>query len=208
MKKLILVFIVSMFLVPLTFSQDMNEIFNSDKCTWYGLDFSKVQLIGSEDFNDPEAIRDRWFASWNYLFISESEKYDVGKAFQKDIVDDYLDIVNKRNSEVDVSNLVSTDNNYSISEDDVKAVVNEYDSEGKSGLGIVFVMEAFNKFTEHGSMWVTFFDIDSREVLLTQKLIGKAGGFGFRNYWAKTYYNVLKEVEKKKYKQWKKEYAK
>ncbi len=57
-------------------------------------------------------------------------------------------------------------------------------------------------------MWVTFFDIASKTVLLTEKMSGKAGGAGFRNYWARAYYNVMDKIQKKEYLKWKKEHSK
>jgi hypothetical protein len=44
-------------------------------------------------------------------------------------------------------------------------------------------------------MWVTFVDMKSKTVLLTKHMEGKAGGFGFRNYWAKSFLNVLKSIK-------------
>ncbi len=206
MKKLILILALVLYFAPTAFSQNVTNIFNLSSCTWYGLDFSKVKLIGSEGFNDTQAIKDQFFSSWNYLVLNEPEKYNIGKAFNKQNVDYYLDVINERNKLPEIDDLVTADNNYSISEDEVKSIISEYRSEGKSGMGIVFIMESFNKYIEEGTMWVTFFDIESRKVLFADKLSGKAGGFGFRNYWAKTYYNVIKEVEKKKYKQWRKQF--
>jgi hypothetical protein len=34
-------------------------------------------------------------------------------------------------------------------------------------------------------------------------MTAKAAGFGFRNYWAKTVYEVLDDIKKSKYKEWK-----
>ena len=69
-------------------------------------------------------------------------------------------------------------------------------------------MESFNKPKRIGTMWVTFFDIASKTVLLTEKMSGKAGGAGFRNYWARAYYNVMDKIQKKEYLKWKKEHSK
>ena len=34
-----------------------------------------------------------------------------------------------------------------------------------------------------------------------------ASGFGLRNYWARTYYDVIIEIRDQKYKYWKREYG-
>ncbi len=100
--------------------------------------------------------------------------------------------------------VINTD--YSLGEDEVKKIISEYDITGKEGIGLVFIMESFNKNKELGYIWVTFFDLETKEVLLSNKMSGKPGGFGIRNYWAKSYYNVMKSIEKKKWKAWKAQY--
>jgi len=45
-------------------------------------------------------------------------------------------------------------------------------------------------------MWVTFVDMNKKTVLFTKRLTEKSGGFGFRNYWAKTFNNALKDIDK------------
>ena len=41
-------------------------------------------------------------------------------------------------------------------------------------------------------MYVVAFDISSREVLSSERVMGKATGFGFRNFW----FRVIKDAEK------------
>lgn len=206
MKKFLISAVLVLFFVPVAQSQDAAMIFKTHECTWFGLDFSKVKLIGSEGFSDPFEIKDRYFEAWNQLFVSEPDKYDLGEAFMKDEVDFNLDVVEERNAMPKASELVM-EGDYTLGEDDVQQMISEYNTGGKDGLGVVFIMETFNKNEQEGTMWVTFFDMNSREVLLTKRMKGKAGGFGLRNYWAKSYYNVLKDIMKKKYKEWRKTYA-
>ena len=42
-------------------------------------------------------------------------------------------------------------------------------------------------------------------VLLTEKMVGKAGGFGLRNYWTTAIYNILKQCAES-YVKWEKDY--
>ncbi len=205
MKKILILAIMMFMIMPVLRSQDPGMVFNSNECTWLGLDFSKAKMIGSEGFTDPYQIKNRFFDSWNQLFLSEAEKYNIGETFRKDQVTNYLDVVKKRNEMVNIDDLV-IDHEYNLTEDDIKSMVGGYDLGDNTGLGLVFIVEAFDKNAEEGRFWVTFIDNDTKQVLLTKKLEGKAGGFGLRNYWAKSYYNVLKEIDKKQYKRWRAEY--
>lgn len=191
-------------------SQDMSDIFQTQSATWYGLDFSEAYFIGSEGFTNPLDIKDRYFNSWNMLIKNEYDKYDLGKFFQKENVDFSLDNITKRNSEVSIYDRVIDEGGKTMHLDDnkVQEVIGAYDFDGdETGLGIAFIVESFSKKSEMGNFFVTFFDIETKRVLLTERMSGKAGGFGVRNYWAKTYYNVLKEMPKQM-KTWKKKYDK
>jgi hypothetical protein len=61
MKKLILIFICLIISSHALKSQEVNKIFTSKEAIWYGLDFSKVRLIGSDAFTD--ALKIKMFSS-------------------------------------------------------------------------------------------------------------------------------------------------
>jgi len=111
-------------------------------------------------------------------------------------VDYAIDITEKVNNSLK-GNFFENDGSLyqALSEQKVAALVKKYDFKGKTGIGMMFFVEGMSKSREHASMWVTFVDMKSKTVLLTNQMEGKAGGFGFRNYWAKTFYNVLKDVK-------------
>ena len=67
---------------------------------------------------------------------------------------------------------------------------------------MVFIIESFNKTSEEGSLYIVFFDIATKKVLLFDKAIGKPSGIGFRNYWAGAIANVLKKTKKRSYDDW------
>ncbi len=202
---------LSLFFTVHLFSQDMSEIFQTQKATWFGLDYSEAYFIGTEGFTNPAEIKGRYFNSWNNLVESENEKYDIGKYFSKEKIDFSLDNVTARNLKVDMSDRVTNDQTKTLHLDEkkVQEMINAYNfKDDQHGLGIVFIVESYSKPAVTGNYFVTLFDIDSKKVLLTERMSGKAGGFGIRNYWAATYYNVLKQIEKKQYKSWSSKYNK
>lgn len=167
---------------------------NADEIVYFGLDFSKVRLIGSEGFSNPPDIKARYFRSWNMVVVNEASKYDLKKAFKKDVIRRDLSVIEERNTLPDAEALV-INSSYSIDREDVESVISTYKGEYDSGVGLVFIVESFNKTGEIGKMWVTFFDIETKEVLVTRRYSGEPGGFGLRNYWVRTVYNVINQVE-------------
>jgi len=186
-------------------AQSASSVFNTHEVTWFGVDFSNAKFIGPEGFSNPVEIVDRFFDSWNNLVVSEQKKYDIKKHFRKRYVEYDLSIVKERNSSVDPDDLVlESYESHELSMEDIRQIISEYNS-NRSGLGLVFIVETFNKPRDLGTMYVTFFDIKTGKVLFTEKLSGKAGGIGLRNYWASSIHKVFIESGKQ-YGKWKKYY--
>lgn len=201
--------ILALTVVPLVcFGQRTMTDFMEENCdvVWFGLDFTQAKMIGSEGFNDPVAIKEDYFRKWNHLMISEGDKYEWGKApLVSDLKYDY-GVVDVVNDEVKVKSLV-INKSYSIAEEDIQAAVKQYNlSEYKDGIGVVIVVESFDKIREQGFGYITFFDVNTKQVLYNHKLVGEAGGFGFRNYWAGAIYNWLKFTRGRVMKDIKKQY--
>lgn len=206
MKRLVM---LALTVLPMiTFGQRTMQDFMNEECDviWFGLDFTKAKMIGSEGFNDPVAIKEDYFRKWNHLMISEGDKYEWGKALLlTDLKYDY-GVVDAVNDEVKVKSLV-INKSYSISEEDIAAAVSRYKIEDyKDGIGVVIVVESFDKIKEQGYGYITFFDVNSKKVLYNHKLVGEAGGFGFRNYWAGAIYDWLKYTRGRVMKDIKKEF--
>ncbi len=178
-------------------NENSEFIKNTTSMTWYGIDFSNVKLIGDTGFEDPEKIRDEYFNSINKVVVSESSKYNLHKTFYKTNVEIDSLIIEERNLQIDLETMLASDVNSTslINIDDIPLIISEYNTEEKEGLGLVFIMKSLEKDDKKARMFVTFFDIKSKDVLLTQEFEGKAGGFGFRNYWARTIKNVLDQIE-------------
>lgn len=172
-----------------------SDVFEVNEITWYGLDFSNVRLIGAIGFKNPEKIKNYYFDVWNSLILAEAGKYNLAKFFQKESINNYLDIVKERNTLPDSDELV-IEIEHSFGAEKVRQIISEYDSGNKDGIGLVFIVESLNKHEEKAFTWVTFFDIQSEQVLLTQRFDGKARGFGFRNYWAGAYHKIMKSAYK------------
>jgi 3-methyladenine DNA glycosylase AlkC len=146
------------------------------------------------------------------LIINEPKKYDLKGAFNKSNVDNNLNAVIKNYAKVNLNDILSTNSAdfNRLKEADITAVVKELDIEKKDGVGVLFVMEAMRKIEKKGdaAIWVTFVDLKSKKVLMTERIEVKASaGFGFRNYWASTIKNLIDLIGDKKYKEWKQKYS-
>jgi hypothetical protein len=187
-------------------AQTLKEFFNSSEVplTYLGVDFTQAKV-----FNDIAAnamdIRDRQFAAINQVIVNEPKKYDFQKALSKSSVTNDISFVNAKNAKIDAEKIIESNSADEVrfTKATIESIVKGYKFAGKKGIGLMFIMESMNKASAQASMYVTFIDLASGKVLLTERMTAKAAGFGFRNYWAKTVYEVLNDIKKSKYKEWK-----
>lgn len=187
-------------------AQNIKDFFGSTdkKTTWLGLDFSELRILGDAGA-DVWEIKDRYFESMNDLVLNETEKYNVAKTFRRSNISFDLSSVRKANAKVDVDKMktYNSEDLQRVTPEQIQKMVSAYTLSDKTGYGIVFIVDGFNKTAQNASMYVTIIDMASQKVLLTKRMTGKAMGFGFRNYWARTIYEVLKSIDKSAYADWK-----
>jgi len=190
------IFLLLLFLVSFSIaeSKTTKDVFDAKVITFYGVDFTSAKFIGSDGFNNHDAIISKQIPSINELFFKESDKYNIKKYFHKEDVLINLDMIKSLNLKIKTDKLV-IEQSYQIEKSTIEEMVAKYVTEQKSGIGLVFIVETLNKMSENGIFFVVFFDIETKSVLYTHKVTARAGGMGFRNYWAKVFFNGLKSCE-------------
>lgn len=186
------------------------DIFDTGKpLTWLGIDYSQAKFIGSEAAYKASGevvnseFTEKFIPAWNNLFIAEAKKYDVAKATHRATVTYAIDVAEKANNAIKKDFFDENPSDFkTLTEQNIGDLVKNYDFQGKTGLGLLFFMEGMSKGQKLAGMWVTFVDMGSKTVLLTVYETGASGGFGFRNYWAKPIYEVLKDMNSN-FKNWK-----
>lgn len=188
-----------------------SDIFkSSNDITWLGIDFSEVKFIGpatgwgDESTKSPTEMRDKYFPAWNELIINELKLVSkIAEAVSRPEINTAIDITASMNAKMNKREIFSENiTEYQLlTEEDIQKMMRKYEFRGKNGIGFLLIAEGMSKGREEASYWATFVDMKSKKVLLTKRVTGKAGGIGFRNYWAATYKNVFKSM-KKDFKKW------
>jgi hypothetical protein len=188
-RSLIIVALIFTFFASALEAQDKKKAVAEKSITWLGVDFTLARFTLITE--DPAAVVSTSLKAINNLILAEPDKYNLKKFFSKTEVTNDIEMVNERNSKIDPTLLVVPDK-YTITPEDVKKVISSYDTKGKTGTGLVFVAENMHKVEEIGSYYVVFFDLASKEIIDSERKVGKASGIGFRNYWTGSIYNVMK----------------
>jgi len=167
---------------------------------WCGLDYSKVRMIGTADFRQPEYIFPDMLLAWNGLFMKEMlpELESMAKPVASD-----LKAVTDLNAKAGPSQIEREDGTREekvkpthITEAAIASAVRAYELKHDRGLGLVFIMDRLVKAQETGCMHVVFFDVATRKVLLSERVCGNAGGIGFRNYWFRPVKETVRKLPK------------
>ena len=214
LKKILSIF--GLAIVPLfsCHAQTAKDIFgNKDyTVTWYGIDYSHSKVIGKVDafgVKTPitaEELRDRYYSEWNYLILDEPDKFNIAEMISRKSVVKDITIVKRLNAAASLDSIEAKITPY-YTPQEIQKFVSAYPIENKAGIGLVFITESMNKTTTEAYYHVVFFKMDTKEILLQERLKGTAGGSGTRNYWAGSYYNVMEYIKDAGYQKWKKTYG-
>ena len=169
-----------------------------DKVVWAGVDYSQARFIGAGQFNNPAEIFPAMLETWNQLVLTERMRF-LEKELHKPVVADIAGVT-KANQSASASQIINspgandTVRASHITPEVIARAVRSYKMENKSGVAVVFIVDRLVKLGKkgEGAVYVVAFDIGTREVLSSERIIGKAVGFGFRNFW----FRVVKDAEK------------
>lgn len=197
------------------FSQTVKDFFsdNSVSLTYLGIDYTNNRLINDPGGNAKD-IEGRLYSSMNNVVVDEmkGKNYNITGAFNRsNMITVDISAVEKRNDKIKAGDIMSSseaDFNR-LKESDIAKTVKALDLNGKSGIGLVFVMEGMKKEEKksYGAVWVTLIDMKTKKVLMTERVEQEAAGFGFRNFWVSIIKKTIIEIDKSKYKSWKSTYG-
>lgn len=198
MKTILFSIIGGLLFSSASFAQSSDNEFNTDEITWFGIDYTQCYFLNPIDFPSRVDLKNK-LKAWNDLVVYEQEKFIV-KTLPGKHVEFETGVVEERNNSIEIKSKITEDGFKSshLQSDKIQAIINSYNiKDGLTGTGLVLIAESYSKPNEQGAYYVTFFDIETKKVFVTERMVGKAKGFGLRNYWANSYYKVLQEVGKK-----------
>ncbi|MFN8116142.1 MAG: hypothetical protein U0W65_08515 [Bacteroidia bacterium] len=210
MKKIILsLLMVSTLSVFAQFTA--KDVFSSKTIVWYGLNFSEAKMVGQFDQAmgagpaSGSDIKNKWIPQWNSLIMTEQKNFKIKEAFQKDEVFYDITPTEKQNQNINSDDLMSF-NTYTFkdAQKTAKEIVSKLKGGEKTeGIGVTFIVESFNKSMDEAVVYVTVFDIKTKNVLILERMVGKPMGIGLRNFWAGAMKHVIKQITTDYYNLWK-----
>lgn len=162
---------------------------------WCGLDFPLSKMIGSAGFRNESVVADRYiYNDWNDILFTEPDKYKISKVLPNSkVIRNCNDLISDRNERVDKENIVQN-SDHSIDFGDIRDAIKEYPAKDEEAIGLVFMVESFNKIKERSYVWVVFFDFKELNILAMSKCSGKPRGMGVQNYWINSIKRVIRDA--------------
>lgn len=156
-----------------------------EKVYVYGVDFSQVKVYAAneslEDFAEA-------FKGINMLLITEPQKYDFTNMLDTRLGIDVEMMIN-RLSTSNYSNIKTFSTVYE--QPNCLGIIKEYKIQQTEGVGVVLIAKFLNKATAEATYDLVKFDINTREIQYQKEVVGKARGFGLRNFWAGSVYSII-----------------
>ena len=148
--------------------------------------------------------------SWNNLMLTESDKYNIAKMIDKNNVTFLLEVTKEHNQKLDLQGLFSENSgdHFHLKPENISTIVKSYNYHGAKGIGLMFNIESFNKLNSEALIWVTFVNMNTGEVMITERMFAPPKGFGLRNYWAGAVYAVMDQVKSRHFSVWRYKYCK
>lgn len=171
--------------------RNREAVMSEQSLTWLGIDYTLAKFSFIDE--KPGIVKDN-FSAINKAVMSDEDKYNIRKYFNKKTVIFDTDIINSSNGKIDPEQ-IKIGSSYAVKPNAVRKLISSYNTKGKQGLGLVFIAENMNKSTISGSYYVCFIDLNTKKIIDSSRVVGKAGGAGFMNYWARSVLDGMKRWE-------------
>ena len=138
-----------------------------------------------------------YFHDWNMLILNDQKKYDIRMSFRKPIMQYDLSVVTKANKNVRVNSVLAERINLkdTLTEAEVRSYISQLIIPSKQRFALTFIVESFDAVAKVASVWVVIYKTDSGETVLCEQFLKVPSGIGTRNYWARTFYNILYDIK-------------
>lgn len=150
----------------------------------YGVDFSKVQIAGTDSTSVNYA---RAFKRINAIFDLEPDKYDFADLSRRKVVN-YTVPTDMMVDAIDWNYAMqggTEPKKYSVAE-----MVKKYQIPHTNGMGMVIIAWLLDEANATGHYEIVYFDIATRKIILNTSVVALAGGLKLRNFWANSIYEA------------------
>lgn len=170
---------------------------------WLGINFTKARFT-RQGLDFSQEILQHYFHDWNMLIINDQKKYDIRMSFRKPIMQYDLSTVTKANKTIRPQQILAQriDLKHLLSEDIISEYIQTLTLPTAHKYALTLMVESFDTSSKTASIWVVITTTETKEIVLCEKFIKNPCGFGTRNYWARTFYDLFYDIKTKAFIRW------
>jgi hypothetical protein len=162
---------------------------SNNKLYWFGLDFSQVVIqLGNATRTQ---FSDLFFSDCNDFVLKDDRFKEFRECFN--FVIDTGFVIN-RNSKINF-NTIYNKNPIPLPLETIRNIISSFSCNYK-GVGVIVFYKEINKESENMTFYLTFFDIQSKNILLCLKEKSQTGGIGMGWHWTKPINEYLNKLFK------------
>lgn len=204
MKKLLFIVLLLIPGVALSLGKEGGQ--QPSKMNFYGVDFTLVKTFGVKEDAGKVA---QAFEDINNLIVTETKKYKYGNFFTKYVREleqsselkqqefSTFDNVNideavHKARIMDEKGMPTINKAFKLDDAEIAREIKSFNTGKDSGYGVLYIAELLNKEDGIGTFVAVCFNIKTKKIIFMDRVSGKAGGFGLRNYWASPLEKIFK----------------
>ncbi len=159
------------------YGSEAQKIYSANDLVYFGLDISYSKLVDSKSMGKGEKILNKYAEKYNTYSKALIDAEQLQRWMKKRSVVKGTDVF-QNYKKMDFDKFV-VDSNYCLSISDIKKIVKGYVLKEKQGVGMVVIVATLDenrsskkKLQEFTTVFITFFDISTREVLFAVEATG------------------------------------
>lgn len=163
----------------------VKHVIDAQSITYFGVDLSEMKLTNPEKYGKEEKLN-LYIEAWEEGVYNKIKNIKFKNLFKKTKRDFKFkeslfctSELNDNKSSPWISNY-----KYEMSIEDIVKKVKSYELDEDKGLGFVMIVENFNKIDVKTSVYYTFFDINTREIIWSIRIIMNPTGVTMTGFWS------------------------
>lgn len=179
------------------------DFLNVKEILWTGINFSKAHFT-KKGFDFTQEIFQHYLHDWNLMILNDQKKYDIRMSFRKPIMQYDLSMVTKINKSLKYNHIIRNFINFKdvLTDEQVVAYVSQLEFPKSMEYALSLLVESFDSTSKTASLWIIIAKTATNEAVLCEKFLKVPCGFGTRNYWARTFYNVFFDIKSSSFLRW------
>lgn len=185
MKKFAILFIINSCLTVNAYSQTIystvKDVYSVKTLTFYGYDYSKLNIADETRIGQPLK---KFFPNLTIFLDKKIPKNKMKGSFKKGAVIFNETPANLVNEKINNNNNIATVGPQTFPVDLLPSFINNYQIDEKEGIGYTIIFECFDRTAKTVSAYIVFFDIATKNVLLSHHAISfDRNGYNYMGDW-------------------------